>query len=149
MSPDLIYRLYAESYEQINAFCQGIDHAESILPPAEGGNPIHWLLGHIVVSRCNFLMMLDQPSIWDWATCAYFIPGSSPSAAAAETIQFEKLVADLDRTEEQLRHALLSPAQPDLESLVQDKTIMEHLASYATHEAFHAGQLALLVKRRE
>lgn len=144
IDPGLLNDLYADSYAQIQASVSDISHQDSIRPPAFGANTIHWILGHVVVSRCNFLMMLGQPSIWPWETCAYFIPGTNPSSAAAGHITFEILRADLGRTQAQLTAALSQDPPPDLAAVHHDQTLAQHLAEYAAHEAFHAGQLELL-----
>jgi len=105
---------------------------------------MHWIVGHIVVARCNFLMMLDVPSIWDWSTCEFFIPGSAPTAEAADQVGFATLLADLDRTQNQLLAVLERVTAADLAVVKDNQAIGEHLIEYTVHEAYHAGQLEVL-----
>ena len=88
ISNTFVLSLFNDSHDQILTSIDQVTHAESILSLFAGTNPAHWVLGHVVVARCNFMMPLDIPSIWDWETCKLFIPGSSPSAVAAEKIAF-------------------------------------------------------------
>ncbi len=135
---------FKKSYTQIKDATAGIRHADSIQTPAWGGNCMHWTVGHVVVARCNFLNLLDIASIWDWATCKLFIPGSAPTSESSNHINFSALRRDLDRTQELLIAALDHYSEVEMTVIKEDLTIGEHLASYATHEAYHAGQLEIL-----
>lgn len=136
--------LYTDTYSLVTQQLEGIKHQESMYQPPHGGNCMNWILGHIIVARCNFLMMLDFPSIWDMARCRRFIPGSDPITAGNDTILFETMVEDLDKTQEQLLAALDQVSSYKLQEFSDEKTIGEHLAFYNTHEAYHAGQLEIL-----
>jgi len=144
IAPQLLNTLFLDNHAKIKEATANITHAESIQTPSFGDNSIHWLMGHLVVARCNFLMFLNVPSIWDWPNCKLFIPGSSPTVETADHISFSQILADLDRTQDQLQAALNQTKSSDLEAVKEDKTIAEHLAEYALHEAYHAGQLDLL-----
>ena len=84
IAPALLRSLFLDSHTKIKEHTAQITHAESVQSPVLGANCIHWIVGHIVVARCNFLMLLDTPSVG------------------------------------------------------------EQLATYAAHEAYHAGQLEIL-----
>jgi hypothetical protein len=144
IAPTLLCSLFVDSYTKIKTYTLHITHEESIQSPIPGSNCMHWIVGHIVVARCNFSMLLDTPSIWDWPTCELFVPGSTPSAAAANQCNFASLLADLDRTQDQLLAALERVTMPDLDITKNGQTIGEQLTTYAVHEAYHAGQLEIL-----
>jgi hypothetical protein len=144
IQPPFLQSLFVASYEQIKAHTLEIGHAASIRRPREGLNCVHWMVGHIVVSRCNFSMLLEVPSIWDWPTCKLFIPGSTHTPETAEQIAFPTLLTDLDRTQRQLMAALERISSADLDVVKDNQTVGEHLIEYAVHESFHAGQLELL-----
>jgi hypothetical protein len=101
-------------------------------------------LGHVVVARCNFLMMLDVSSIWGMDKCRRYIPGSAPVTDADDAIPFDSLLADLNRTQDQLLTALSRVSAEDLRTVKDDQSIGEHLISYHAHESYHLGQLELL-----
>jgi hypothetical protein len=144
ISPSILHSLFTDSYNKILAHSKGISHAESIQTILPGANPMHWILGHIVVARCNFSMLLEVPSIWEWATCALFVPGSEPSDDTARQISFDALLADLERTQKGLLAALERVTSADLAVLKDEQTVGQQLAEYAAHETYHAGQLAIL-----
>jgi hypothetical protein len=144
IAPQLLNTLFLDNYTRIKEATANITHGESIQTPSIGGNCIHWIVGHLVVARCNFLMFLNIPSIWDWPICKLFIPGSGPTVESADQLRFSRILADLDRTQDQLQAALNRTESSDLELAKKDKTVAEHLAEYALHEAYHAGQLDLL-----
>ena len=144
VAPAFLRSLFLDSYTKVKTCTMQITHQESIQPPIGGGNCVHWIVGHIVVARCNFLMLLDTSSIWDWPTCKLFVPGSVPTAEAANHICFSNLLMDLSRTQDQLLAALSGVAASDLAVTKDEETIGEHLAKYAAHEAYHAGQLGIL-----
>lgn len=134
---------FSESYGQIRQAISPITHIQSLRPPLPGLNPLHWLVGHVVVSRANFLTLLAVPSIWSWDMCKLFIPGSSPTADSAAAITFKTLRHDLERTQELLLAALAQTSPNDLAALHDERPLGDHLLEYATHEAFHAGQILL------
>ncbi|MCP4359439.1 MAG: DinB family protein [Chloroflexi bacterium] len=144
ISQQLLKNLYEESYALVKQQIEGITHQESIYQPSYGGNCINWILGHIIVARCNFMMMLDIPSIWDMAQCRRFIPGSAPITGVNDAILFETLCVDLDNTQEQLLMALDQVPREKLQEISGKKTIGKHIAFYNSHEAYHAGQLEVL-----
>jgi len=137
-------KLYEDSYALVKQQIEGVTHQESIHQPPNGWNCTNWILGHIIVARCNFLMMLDTPSIWTMAQCRRFIPGSNPIIDAENAILFEILSSDLDKTQEQLLTVLDQVSRKKLQEISGKRTIEEHLIFYNSHEAYHAGQLEVL-----
>ncbi len=140
----LLQNLYRDSYALVRQQIEGIGHQESLYQPPYGGNCVNWILGHIVVARCNFMMLLDVPSIWEMAQCRRYIPGSDPVTAESGATPFETLCGDLGRTQEQLLSALGRVSDEKLQETSGDRSIGAHLAFYNSHEAYHAGQLELL-----
>lgn len=146
IAPALLRVLFMESFARVKEHADQVSHADSIDAPVWGGNCMHWIVGHIVVARCNFMMLLDVPSIWDWPTCKLFIPDSTPTAATGDHIDHPTLLADLDRTQQQLLAVLDHLTAADLEAVQEGQSIGEQLAMYASHESYHAGQLGILRK---
>ena len=140
----LLRNLFEESFHQIRNSVNDITMEESLLTPDWGGNCLHWVLGHVVVSRCNFMMLLNVPSIWDWATCKLFIPGSVPAADTSGRIAFHHLLKDLERTQELLLAALADAPEALLKQETEEGTVADQLVTYAAHESYHAGQLEIL-----
>ena len=135
---------FVESYGAIRRDTAGLSHGATLWQPPFGGNCINWIVGHLVVSRCNFLMLLDVPSIWNMDQCRRFMPGSQPVTIEAGSVPFATLLSDLERTQEQLRSALSRVATEELAALHDEWTVAEALLYYQTHESSHAGQIELL-----
>ena len=146
ISSKLLITLFTDSHESINQLTANLTNEDSIFQPPFGGNCVNWIVGHIVVARCNFLMFLDVPSIWDMDRCMKYIPGSPPILKVDDAVSFDTLLADLDKTQKLLMSALNKVSTEDLQKISDDKTIGEHLAIYVAHENYHAGQLQVLRK---
>ena len=144
VEPRFLQALFVDTYDAIRRQMEGITHSDSVRQPPFDGNCINWILGHVVVARCNFLMMLDVPSIWGMDKCRRYIPGSAPITGTDDAVPFDSLFADLDRTQDQLLTALARISAEDLCTIKNDQSIGEHLISYHAHESYHLGQLELL-----
>jgi hypothetical protein len=144
IQPRFLQALFADTYDDIQRQTQGITHGDSVQQPPFDGNCINWILGHLVVARCNFLMLLEVPSIWSMEQCRRFIPGSAPVTGAEDALPLDALLAGLARTQEQLLTALARVSAEDLQQVKGEQAIGEHLISYHAHEAYHLGQLELL-----
>jgi hypothetical protein len=149
ISPQLLKKMYIDTYEMLKPPLKGISEAQSLAQPADGGNCINWIVGHITVARVNFMMLLDVPPMWNMEICRKFIPGSAAITNADQTLPFNRLIADLAETQNQLLNSLFTIAPEKLQEINNDKTIGSHLAFYNSHEAFHAGQLDLLSDSEE
>ena len=144
IEPRFLQALFVDTYGALKRQMEGVTHSDSVRQPPFDGNCINWILGHVVVARCNFLMMLDVPPIWEMEKCRRYIPGSAPVTDAEDAVPFDSLLADLDRTQDQLLTALARVSAEDLRPIKDDQSIGEHLISYHAHESYHLGQLELL-----
>ena len=144
IQPQFLKIQFADSYAAVKKYMEDLSHSESIWQPPFGGNCVNWIMGHLVVSRCNFLMLLDVPSIWTMERCRRFIPGSDPVTGEEGAVPFESLLADFDRTQEQLVKALELVSEGALSQMKDEMTVAESLVFYHAHESHHAGQLEVL-----
>ena len=144
IEPQFLKTLFVDTHNAIKRQLEAVTHDDSVRQPPFDGNCINWILGHVVVARCNFLMMLDVPSIWAMDKCRRYIPGSAPVTDADDGVPFDSLLADLERTQDQLVTALSRVSAEELRAIKDDQTIGEHLISYHAHESYHLGQLELL-----
>ena len=144
IQPQFLSDQFVDSHSAIKLYTMGITHDESVWQPPFGGNSVNWIMGHLVVSRCNFLMLLELPSIWTMDQCLRFVPGSAPVTGDADSVPFQTLLADFDRTQEQLVSALKESSEKELKQIKSGRTIAESLAYYLAHESHHAGYLEIL-----
>ncbi len=141
-----LQEMFTASYSSIKEYSKDVTHTESIWQPPFGGNSINWIMGHLVVSRCNFLMLLDVPSIWSMDQCLRFIPGSVPVTEDANSVPYDTLLIDFGQTQVQLIKALDQSTEVELQLIKGERTVAESLVYYQSHEAEHAGYLELLCR---
>jgi len=144
ISQKMLITMYEYSYFLITGQIEGISHQDSLLQPPGSCNPANWILGHIITSRCNVLAMLGLPPVWDFSRCKPFIPGSDPYQSNNAVEDFELMKGDLEKTQELLLAEIQQITKEKLLKISEDQTIGEQLASYGIHEAFHAGELAII-----
>ena len=134
---------YKDQYEAIIESITNITEEQSLISPTPNINLPHWILGHILVARLNILVLLGESSIYPAEIFRLFIPGSTPVINNSNTISFTKLTNDFISIHVRFLE-ILSDKETDLEKIIDGKSVVGHLLTYLTHEAFHAGQLSIL-----
>ncbi len=124
----------------------GLTHADSLVQATPGGSSIHWILGHLLATRNETLRLLGEPPIWSAEKAAAYARGTrAPDPGAA--IPFDRLMADIHRSSEQIRaglerisdEALAAPLGEGKKGTVGDQLIGLHY-----HEGYHLGQIGVL-----
>ncbi len=144
ISSDELIGLYTWTYNAIKDQTMGVTQEASLRHPPGGGNCLNWVAGHIVAGRSNVLSMLGTPTIWSYSDAKPYLPGSAPLTYGANAYALERILADLDRTQDNLVAALHGLSARDLAALRGDKALAVELLTYGLHEAYHARQTALL-----
>lgn len=142
--PAFFMEQYAQTCRQIKESTRGISQIESLQEIISGVNCLNWQVGHVVVARTNFLVILDVPSIWTWDMIKIYIPSSAPISETSHSLAFQKLLEDLDKTQALLVESLNKVDTAGLQLIKEDETVAERLAFYAAHEAWHAGKIELI-----
>ena len=140
--------LFGVNYQVLQKNLDGVTHEESLLQPGGGGNCLNWVLGHIIATRDNAIQLLNQVPIWSKETAGIYKRGSEPIRDGSHALPLEKLVSDLERSQERLVAGLAKVSEPELRAPAPDKsaaeTVGETLFVLQFHEAYHAGQTGLL-----
>jgi DinB superfamily len=132
----------------INNLIDGLNHEDSLVQPPFEANCINWVVGHIIRGRNTALTLLKAEPIFSDDLVARFKTGSPPVTGEDDAVSFEKLVNDLNTSQERITAALadISP-----EALAEHKTtergekpVGAHLSGLAWHETYHTGQLEFL-----
>lgn len=132
--------LYGQTYDVITRQTAGLTHEDSLLQPSHGGNCLNWVVGHIVVARANILALLGEQPAWGWRASRRYLPGAAPVVGGEDALRLERLLADLDRSQEQLVAALARLSSEELAAVEDGKPLGAHLACYHSQEAYRAGQ---------
>ena len=127
---------------------KGLSHADSLLQLPFRGNCLNWVLGHIVVGRNTVLELLSEPPVWDKGETARYESGSEEITREAQALPLDKLLHDLDQTQQQITAALERITAKDLASVVPfrggQRPVGQAVAGQHWHETYHTGQLELL-----
>jgi len=139
---------YATNHWLINTIIDGLTNADSLVQPPYDGNCLNWVLGHIVSSRHTALKLAGATPVWSQEEADRYKTGSQPIVTAEQALPLEKLISDLDLTQERIAAALAGKSQDEL--MVEAETnrglkpVTQHLAGLHWHETYHTGQLELL-----
>ena len=144
ISQKMSLAMYEYSYFLVSEGIKELNHKKSMLFPPGGSNPANWILGHIMASRCNVLAMLKTDPPWDFSRCSPYIPDSKPLSPGDEVEDFETMKKAFENTQEHLLGAIRKLTAAELEEKNGENSLGESLAGYGIHEAFHAGELAVI-----
>lgn len=132
----------------MHRFADGISHDESVLPPPFPANCMNWTLGHMLSSRNEALVTLEQMPLWNDSIVALYRTGSEPITDGNRARPFDALLADIDRSNDMLRIALGSSSADYLDQIIETRfgprPRVEHVDGLQWHENFHLGQLDIL-----
>lgn len=115
--------------------------------PAEGSNPVLWIVGHVIWSRSRVLALLGEEWTRPW------LPLFARGATLGEDAQYplpEEMKAAFQDVTVHLTAALDAAPTEALAAPVGDKTpsydgtVGGMVTFLAFHETFHAGQVAYL-----
>jgi uncharacterized damage-inducible protein DinB len=147
-SSETLIDLFGVDLWVIKKQLEGLTHADSLLQLPFRGNCLNWVLGHIVASREGILKLLGESPIWSEEEAAAYDRGSEPITCHGDVHSLEKLMDDLDRSQQVLIAALERISQEELEKTIEtfrgEKALGNHVAFLLWHEAYHVGQLELL-----
>ena len=124
------------SHMVLNRNLKDITHEESLLTPAQGGNSINWLLGHIIISRDDIRELIGLDKLYGDEMKMYH--RGAEAAGPAELFQFGKLIE------------MYNDGQHILEEKIKNTDLRDNDEKYrmvtflAFHEAYHTGQTGIL-----
>lgn len=126
----------------------GLAHADSLLQPPFRGNCLNWVLGHIVAGRSTVLKLLGKTAIWHEKDLVRYKSGSAPIIRDEQALPLDKLLQDLDRSQQQIMAALEQTTPEALAAIVPfrggELPVGQAVAGQHWHETYHTGQLELL-----
>ena len=143
--------LFEFTYNVTKQNADGFTHEDSVRPPKEAGNCLNWVLGHIIAARHAVLGMLGQEPVWTEEELKGYRRGSRPNADGSGAMDWTKMLADYETTQERLRDGFaalpaerLSGPAPEEANFLGLETFGETLAAFHFHESYHSGQVGIL-----
>jgi uncharacterized damage-inducible protein DinB len=127
---------------------------EALEAPPGGGNGFNWILGHILVSRARILALLgDETGVIPAEKAGAYSRGSDGRLDSSSAMSLAAMLDALDSSQWRLVGALDRLGDEALAQLVpespfgrDEETLGTLLAGFLFHEAYHAGQLGLLLR---
>ena len=128
----------------------GIDEAESLVAPHDGGNCANWVLGHLVSTYDQILPALGQEPVMPEEKVRRYARGSEP-ITPEEATPFPELLEAWDEATRRIQAGLsafpgarLTEPVADSPSGNPEETVQTLLCAVMGHQAYHGGQLAVL-----
>jgi uncharacterized damage-inducible protein DinB len=139
---------FAFNQNVIHRQTDGLTHADSLLQLPFRGNCLNWVLGHILDTRNTVLKLLGAQPVFTKEEASLYGHGSDPITGEGKALPLERLLADLDESQNRIATALQSISPEALAAEIEmwkGKTpLVEHLGFLNWHETYHVGQLELL-----
>jgi uncharacterized damage-inducible protein DinB len=147
-----VLRHQARTTHQVVRLCvEGVTHDESLIQPQPGGNCMNWVVGHLVWAYQGALPLLGQEPVMKPTEVERYARHSPPIKNPEEAVDFDNLMDAWDKSAERLDAGLsrLTPEvldQPAANSPTgnPNETVRSLLATMLFHQAYHAGQTAVL-----
>lgn len=134
----------------LEANLQDLSHEDSLAAPAQGGNCLNWVVGHVVASRNAMLKLLGCEPIWDDDHAAPYRRASDP-VSKETALPFAEIIEAYSVSQERLLQGLSSLAPEDMEAKApmsffkgDEETVGSALAAFLFHESYHIGQTGVL-----
>jgi len=134
-----------------NKILDGMSHEDSLKQPAMSGNCVNWVLGHIILTRIQYMPLIGGKSEFPENDFARYKQGSPPLTDPSQAAPFEELVDAYEKLQAAFQEGFdrvtaetLAQRPPFGAEKNPDETIGSLLAKIAFHEAYHLGQTGML-----
>ena len=147
VSTEILLFLFDFDHRAVGLNTAGVTHVESLVPAHPGGNPMNWVLGHILANRSWILTLLDAKPLWSEADGKIYDEKGVWPDVSGQARAWESMLADFETTQDRIRAALgkVTPEHLAAKHAPDAKRPRGmHLHFLQFHEAYHVGQLGLL-----
>jgi hypothetical protein len=145
MSDPVLANLFATNLYAIRANTDGLTDDDALIQPRPAGNCMNWVLGHITATREALLEVLGEPLVLPPEVTARYKRGSAPVAGPGDGLPMSELLARLATSQERLLRGIENAPEAKWDEERADFGTVRRAAYFLHfHEAYHAGQLALL-----
>jgi len=121
----------------INKNLEDISQEESVITPDGGGSSINWILGHILITRDYLLSLFGLVSLCGDNMVEIYERGTQ-KVTIENAIDLKILLKLYNDSQVKIMKAL------DENDIRNDKEKMDNIPGLSFHEAYHAGQTAVL-----
>lgn len=129
---------------------EGVTHEESLRQPADSGNCMNWVSGHLVTAYNSLLPSFGQEPIWAEDRIEIYKRGSDPLKELTNAVEFGEICDAFSTAHQRVVRGLqemdperLSEPAPYSPGNNAEETLESLLYLTAFHQAYHVGQLGL------
>lgn len=129
----------------------GVTHEESLIRPQVAGNSMNWVMGHLLNAYDGTAQLLGQPAVMPRGALKQYERFAPPMEDDAKAIRFEELVKAWETVVQRVDDGLANVTTEKLNEPVPNsptgnpkETVRTLLLSVVFHQAYHAGQTAML-----
>ena len=146
IEPKIITSMLKRNYWVIQHQLEGLTHEDCLLQLPFRGNCMNWVLGHMMVSRDSMLRRIGKEPLWDEQCQKLYGADSDPIINGDDAVHLDKILQDLERSQDILIPAIEDLTQEALETVLEgrDQMLGESLTFLAWHEGYHTGQTEIL-----
>jgi uncharacterized damage-inducible protein DinB len=134
----------------VGANVAGLTHEDSLVQPRPGGNCLNWVLGHLLSVYDGILPLMRQEPVMGEGALQRYVRGAPPIQDRAEALSFEQMLSAWNQAVERVDAGLATLSPDALDRPVEsptgnpNETVRSLLTTVMFHQAYHAGQTALL-----
>jgi uncharacterized damage-inducible protein DinB len=147
-----LWRMQARmARDVVHANVHGLTHEDSLVQPRPGGNCLNFVLGHLLSVYDGLLRMLEEKPVMDGEALQRYARGAPPIEGPAEALDFGTLLrawsdasGRVDAALAGLDPEILDRPVPESPTGNPDETLRSLLTTVMFHQAYHAGQTAVL-----
>lgn len=145
LSRDELVRDFERNRRIVQAQCDGLGHADSLIQPPFAANCLNWTVGHLVVHRDKALQTMGAEPVLDPQTFSRYTNESDPVLTDGPDVRkLEELLAALDDTQRRLAE-VIPTADLDADSgHERQPTVGQRVRFLYFHDTYHTGQTELL-----
>lgn len=145
MTGKSLARLFEISLYATRVNAEGISDADALIQPQPDGNCMNWVVGHIVASREGMLRLLGEKPVLTPEVAERYKRGSAPIVGEGDGLPLSALLAALATSQERLLRGIENASEEKWGEPIPDYHTLKGAAHFLHfHEAYHAGQVALL-----
>ena len=145
---DSLIQSFRATYWLITHQARSVTHEESLLQLPFRANCMNWIVGHLVMERDFVLTLLGEEPVWAEEEYLLYRTNSKPILPGSKAVRFEKILKDLEISQQRILGALerLHPERLESPASIdgKDGPISTLIAGYHWHETYHCGQLEIL-----
>jgi uncharacterized damage-inducible protein DinB len=150
MGAELLADQLTYNQRVLEANLKDVNHEDSLAAPAQGGNCLNWVVGHVVTTRNTMLKLLGREPVWDDDRAAPYRRASDP-VTAETALPLAEIVEAFGVSQERLLEGLRGLGDEDLAAKApmsffkgDQETMGSALAAFLFHESYHVGQTGVL-----